>query len=241
MRAARALLHAPREPSSSAFEGADTTMTLRSTAHRRITAVRGLARTGLEASAALGGAALDVFFRSIRASCRFSLEGHERRARLGACIEVLWHRDALAYCALLPRDVPLVALLDPSLHTASWDVFARRNGWEPVLGSSGHGGGPAASEVVDAVRCGASTFLAVDGPLGPGQRMNRGALRIAARSRRPLVPLRFEYSHAIELPTWDKRRLPLPGSSMTISFLEPLDVDDENDDEAAALLEHALG
>jgi hypothetical protein len=159
----------------------------------------------------LGEAALDVFFRSVRRSCRFVLEGHERCAQIGACIEVFWNRDSLTYGALLPRVMPVLG---------AW--------------------GARATEVVEALRRGDSTSLGVNGPAGPPAKL-KPALRLAARSRRPIVPVRVDCTQFVELPTWDRRRLPLPGSSVTISFLDPIDVEDENDAEAAALLEHALG
>jgi hypothetical protein len=48
----------------------------------------------------------------------------------------------------------------------------------------------------------------------------------------PIVPLRFTLSRAWQLPTWDSKRLPLPFSTITVRFEQPIFVEARNFDTA---------
>jgi len=56
----------------------------------------------------------------------------------------------------------------------------------------------------------------------------------------PIVPLRFTLSRALELPTWDRKRLPLPFSTITLRFGRPICVDTGNFEAAIRELTDAL-
>ncbi|MGH8236857.1 MAG: hypothetical protein ACREXP_07510 [Steroidobacteraceae bacterium] len=59
-----------------------------------------------------------------------------------------------------------------------------------------------------------------------------GVGHIAVQSGAPIVPLRFTLSRALKLPTWDRERLPLPFSTITVRFGAPIFVDESNFDDA---------
>jgi lysophospholipid acyltransferase (LPLAT)-like uncharacterized protein len=56
----------------------------------------------------------------------------------------------------------------------------------------------------------------------------------------PIVPLRFTLSRALELPTWDRKRLPLPFSTIRVRFGEPIYVDPSNFETAIRVTAEAL-
>ena len=77
-----------------------------------------------------------------------------------------------------------------------------------------------------------------DGPRGPIYKAQPGAVALAKKSGKQLIPVGAHYSRSISLPTWDKLIIPLPFSNMVIEFGEAVDV--ENDDLAKGNLEKAL-
>jgi lysophospholipid acyltransferase (LPLAT)-like uncharacterized protein len=56
----------------------------------------------------------------------------------------------------------------------------------------------------------------------------------------PIVPLRFTLSRAWELATWDRKRLPLPFSTIHVRFGAPLLVDESNFEDAIRATADAL-
>ena len=109
-----------------------------------------------------------------------------------------------------------------------------------VLGSTGHGGRAAAEQLVRELRDGRSTGIAPDGPGGPARVPKRGVFHIAAQTGLPIVPLRFTLSRAWHLPTWDRKRLPQPFSTIHVRFGEPIYVDERNFDAAIRATAQAL-
>ena len=111
--------------------------------------------------------------------------------------------------------------------------------WAPC-GSSGHGGREAAEQLVHELREGRWSGIAQAGPAGPPRVAKRGVAHIAAQTGVPIVPLRFTLSRALELPTWDCKRLPLPFSTITVRFAPPIFVTSGNFDAAVGELGDAL-
>jgi uncharacterized DUF497 family protein len=105
-----------------------------------------------------------------------------------------------------------------------------------LLGSGGEEGRKAANDLVDLLRHGWSTAISPDGPHGPQGVLKSGVLHIALQSGVPILPVRFIASRTFALPSWDKKPLPLPFSSITVVLGEPIAVGESNFEEAAKLL-----
>ena len=101
-----------------------------------------------------------------------------------------------------------------------------------ILGSSGHGGREAAERLVQELRDGRWTGIAPDGPGGPPRVAKRGVGHIAAQTGAPIVPLQFTLSRALELPTWDRKRLPCRSPRSRCASAQPIFVDRDNFDAA---------
>jgi len=109
-----------------------------------------------------------------------------------------------------------------------------------VLGSTGHDGRRAAGELAGLLRSGYSTVVLPDGPDGPRQTLKRGVLHLAAESGVPIVPLRLDASRSITAPTWDRKELPIPFSTIRLRIGRPIAVAEDAFENAAELLVLAL-
>lgn len=160
----------------------------------------------------------------------------------GGHIFCAWHENVVAYfiSPLLPEQQAWMN--HPDWYMEPVYVMMRCLGIRRMfLGSTGHGGREAADQLAVALAQGASTMLFVDGPAGPAFELKRGALHLAAQTGLPLVPLRYRFSRSFRLCTWDRKRFPLPFSTLRVSCGEPLRVQADRLDEAERALLAALG
>jgi lysophospholipid acyltransferase (LPLAT)-like uncharacterized protein len=110
-----------------------------------------------------------------------------------------------------------------------------------ILGSTGHSGKEAADQLVEYLKNGYSTAIMPDGPNGPPFIMKKGVLHMSLQSNVPIVPLQFKASRALELNHWDKRLWALPFNKYTVQFGEPVQVTEDNLENAYELISEALG
>jgi len=110
-----------------------------------------------------------------------------------------------------------------------------------VLGSSGHSGKEAADQLVEYLKKGYSTVLLPDGPSGPPFQMKKGALHISLQSNVPIVPMRFQTTNSFEIPYWDRRKWPLPYSTITVEYGEPIQITKDNFEMAYDIISKSLG
>jgi lysophospholipid acyltransferase (LPLAT)-like uncharacterized protein len=109
-----------------------------------------------------------------------------------------------------------------------------------VLGSTGHGGQEAADQLAAYLKQGYSTLITPDGPHGPPRVLKKGVLHLALQSEVPIVPLRIKTPYCLTLPTWDRKRFPLPSSRIQVIYGEPISVTEQNFEEAGRKLDTAL-
>jgi lysophospholipid acyltransferase (LPLAT)-like uncharacterized protein len=90
-------------------------------------------------------------------------------------------------------------------------------GYQTVRGSSHRGGIAGLLALVNRMKDGYSTVIAVDGPKGPIYKVKEGAAMISAKMKRPIVPVRTfpAWKHVFE-KSWNKATVPLPFSKVTI-------------------------
>ena len=110
-----------------------------------------------------------------------------------------------------------------------------------VLGSSGEEGRRAVDEIADAVRAGASTAVAPDGPHGPVRTLKRGVLHMAVQSGLPVTPVAVRHRAAWRAPTWDRKWIALPFSRITVIVGEPVPVVPESMEDAERRTVEGLG
>jgi lysophospholipid acyltransferase (LPLAT)-like uncharacterized protein len=179
----------------------------------------------------------------LRSVCRVQ---HQRKDRLQPgqnYVFCLWHHQWFCYFITHLRHTKHVWINHPAWYMKPIHVVLRLTGVERlVLGSTGYSGKGAADQLVDYLRRGYSTTLSPDGPVGPRGTLHKGVLHIARQAGVAIVPLQFDAPRRwVFRRSWDKKGLPLPFSSITVIYGEPISVTEMNFDTCEERLTSALG
>lgn len=159
-------------------------------------------------------------------SLRWQEEGRERleaaRAAGRPVLFVFWHSRLLHVCYRLARE-RLVMMVS---HSRDGDIIARvarDQGIASVRGSSSRGGTAALRALARAMRerdvCGGIT---PDGPRGPRQVLQPGALLAARLAGAAIVPVGLGFSRKKVFASWDAFQLPYPFARARLVFGEPV-------------------
>jgi lysophospholipid acyltransferase (LPLAT)-like uncharacterized protein len=142
--------------------------------------------------------------------------------------------------------MPWVQLRPPSVVAVSrsrdgeWTarLFARLQ-VDAVRGSSSRGGASALRALVRAGRGGRDLAITPDGPQGPAEVVQAGAVWLARLTGRPLLPVAFACRPCLRVGSWDRMIVPLPLARGVFEYGELLWVDRDAAPEAveAARLE----
>jgi lysophospholipid acyltransferase (LPLAT)-like uncharacterized protein len=177
-----------------------------------------------------------VFFTSkVEKTGRERIEGSENR------IYCYWHLFSPMAMAAFFKPRRHVWMQHPGWFNKHMHVVVRLYGAKVVLGSTGHGGREAADLIVDYLKIGYSTVVFPDAPRGPPYELKDGVLHMSLKSGVPIVPVRFQMSLYLKLKGWDRKRLPMPFGTIRVEFKEPIQVTEQNFDEAREQLIEALG
>jgi lysophospholipid acyltransferase (LPLAT)-like uncharacterized protein len=107
------------------------------------------------------------------------------------------------------------------------DVMARaasRLGFHPVRGSSSRGGRESLAEMARGLAEGRSAAITPDGPRGPRHHAQIGAVVLAARTGKPIVPMGIAARPAWTMKSWDAFQIPRPGGRAVVVYGEPIAV-----------------
>ena len=140
----------------------------------------------------------------------------------GTVIFCLWHQ---ALFEILGRHhhQRVAALTSLSGDGTIIATYMDRIGLRPVRGSSSRGGLKAARELMQAISEGWHAAITVDGPRGPFKEVKPGPFEIARRTGAPLVPVGVRAAHEYSFKrSWDRFRLPLPGSTVALVYGAPI-------------------
>jgi lysophospholipid acyltransferase (LPLAT)-like uncharacterized protein len=155
------------------------------------------------------------------------------RAQRPNVIYAFWHGH-LWYLMYRYRGSGVYIMVSQSRDGELLSQVLHRFGLPTVRGSSSRGGGRSLRELVRLVRRGASAAIAPDGPRGPRHRVQSGIIALARLAGVPILPIAVGMSWKIELRSWDRFLLPLPGSRVVVAYGEPVVVPADAD---AALAE----
>lgn len=149
---------------------------------------------------------------------RVRLIGHPNLEMEGPVILAHWHGDDLALLPTLPHlkaDILVSHSRDGSALSRAIEVL----GHQAVRGSSSKGGAGALLAMKRSLENGRNVAFAADGPRGPRLVAKPGPAYLAAKTGRPIAPLGMASTLAHTFKgSWNKTRLPLPGSKMVIAF-----------------------
>lgn len=161
-------------------------------------------------------------------------ENAERARRLsphGGFATCFWHRS-LAMAAAAHHHRKVAALISRSGDGAILSEHLERVGIRVVRGSSHRGAVQAVREMSLAIDEGWILATGCDGPKGPPRRAKAGMAEIARRHRVPLVPFGFACGRTWHLGTWDRMRVPWPGTRIAVAYGEPMVFPEAEPDEA---------
>lgn len=144
-----------------------------------------------------------------------------------------WHGRLMMSGSLWPKSAPQKPAILISRSTEG-DVIARaaaHQGGTSIRGSSRNakktrdkGAVSAYRAMLRHVEAGGAMGVTPDGPRGPRMRAGMGAIRLAAASGAPLIPVSWAIKHRWMAGSWDRFILPLPFSEGVITWGEPFTV-----------------
>jgi len=162
--------------------------------------------------------------RALGSSWRLRLDPPDLVERVrgsGPAIFAFWHGRLLMPTAAI-RGFGAAVMI--SRH-ADGEVIARiaeRLGSRTVRGSSTRGGATALMEMVEVLRAGGHGVITPDGPRGPREVAQAGAVFAASRAGVPIVPIGAASPGGWTLRSWDRFRIPRPFARVSMVLGEPL-------------------
>jgi lysophospholipid acyltransferase (LPLAT)-like uncharacterized protein len=119
-----------------------------------------------------------------------------------------------------------------------------RFGYGTARGSTSRGGRKALLQLTRDLAAGKPAGFTVDGPRGPAEVAQPGAVWLAKATGHPVLPFHLEADRHWTLKSWDRTQIPKPYATVAISMGEPFDVpadaDDAGIESARQLLERRL-
>ena len=136
-------------------------------------------------------------------------------------IFVLWHNRLFAVPELFRHLRPskrIHALISASKDGAWLAAFFELAGLGTVRGSSSKYGRQALHGLADRLNAGDDVGLTPDGPRGPVYKVKGGGITLARKTGVRSVLLGINYDRAWRIPSWDRFFLPVPWSTVRVSF-----------------------
>jgi lysophospholipid acyltransferase (LPLAT)-like uncharacterized protein len=170
---------------------------------------------------------------------RWRVEGTEHLAAVAASghppILAFWHGRILP-ATIYFRDRGIVVITSENFDGEWIARIIARFGYGTARGSTSRGGRRALLQLVRDMRAGRSAAFTLDGPRGPAQTAQPGAVWLAKASGCPVVPFHMEASSCWTARSWDRTQVPKPFSTIGVAIGAPLHVPG---DASEAMLEDA--
>ena len=161
-----------------------------------------------------------------------------------AAIFTFWHGRLLMMSYFRPPQRKLRALV--SIHRdGEWlvETLARFD-IGLVRGSSNRGGHAALREALQVLQSGENVVITPDGPRGPVEVAQQGAVALASMTGLPIIPVSMSASRCRQLGSWDRFMIPWPFTRMSFAVGAPIfvqeNVNTDELDRASEALTHAL-
>jgi lysophospholipid acyltransferase (LPLAT)-like uncharacterized protein len=105
-----------------------------------------------------------------------------------------------------------------------------RFGYGTARGSTSRGAVKALVQLKRDMAAGKPAAFTIDGPRGPANVAQPGAIWLAKATGNPVVPFHIEASRHWTLQSWDRTQIPKPFSDVAIAIGEPLEVPPDADE-----------
>lgn len=157
-------------------------------------------------------------------------------------IYCLWHGRMMLATVLAPPKRQHNMLISHHRDGILISQVISHFGHRTVSGSSSRGARGAVREMLRLLEAGEHVGITPDGPRGPNQQIvGKGAIGLARRSGKAIVPITFSASRCIRLGSWDRFMLALPFSRIVFCIGAPITVGaDDDDDELCNRLGQAM-
>lgn len=145
-------------------------------------------------------------------------------------ILALWHGRILPATLYFQRR-GIVAMTSENFDGEWIARIMRRFGYGSARGSTSRGGTKALLRLVREVESKAVAFT-LDGPRGPAEVAQPGAVWLAKATGNPLMPFHAEAASSWTLNSWDRTQIPKPFTTVAMAIAEPLYVPRDADEAA---------
>jgi len=145
-------------------------------------------------------------------------------------ILALWHGRILAATPYFQRR-GIVAMASENFDGEWIARLLGKFGYGAARGSTSRGGPAALRHLVREVKAHGVAFT-LDGPRGPAEVAQPGAIWLAKATGQPLLPFHSEAASSWTLKSWDRTQIPKPFTTVAMAIAEPLYVPRDADDAA---------
>ena len=172
--------------------------------------------------------------RALGSSWTWKVSGAEHvdaiAARGGHPILALWHGRILAATHYF-KNRGIVAITSENFDGEWISRIIQRFGYGTARGSTSRGGSRALLQLVREVKHRGVAFT-LDGPRGPAEVAQLGAVWLAKATGNPLLPFHSEAKASWTLKSWDRTQIAKPFATVAVAIGEPLYVPRDADDVA---------
>jgi len=164
---------------------------------------------------------------------RFTSEGAEAYDRILAAgqrpIMAFWHGRILP-ATVFWRDRGIVVITSENFDGEWIARIITRFGYGQARGSSSRGGVKALVQLKRLMQQGHATAFTLDGPRGPAEHAQPGAVWLAKATGQPILPFHVEAASAWHARSWDRTQVPRPFSRVAVAVGAPFLVANDLDE-----------
>lgn len=142
----------------------------------------------------------------------------------GSVIYIFWHRH-IFYVIHKFKNTGAQPLISLSKDGELVSHVGKEFGLIPIRGSSSKGGVKAFLTLVKTIKENKSSqiLITADGPKGPAKKIKEGIILLSLKTKVPIIPIAWTSTKTkIFQKTWDKFMIPLPFSTITFYYGEPI-------------------
>ncbi len=190
----------------------------------------------------LGAAFIFSYKWLVLKTCKIVIEGQDHLDKHPSRIESAWHHNGSLYWLGLREVNNHVQFMHPAWYMNKIKLAMEWQGCHVIVGSTGHGGKEAADLIVAELIKGHRCFITPDGPYGPQKELKKGVLHMSVQSGVPILPVQVMAKRFFPIFwNWDNKKIPYFFTTITIKYLEPIFVTEENFNESHTQLTIAMG
>jgi len=165
--------------------------------------------------------------RALAATWRYRVTGYDylralREARR-PFVFVLWHSRILPLL-YRHRGENIVMLISRHRDGGYLADLGARWGYQSVRGSTQRGGEVGLLGIVRALEGGAEVAITPDGPRGPAEQVQPGAIAAAQHAGVPIVAVGARVPSAWYLGSWDRMCIPKPFTTIDVMYAPPIQI-----------------